>query len=497
MNKRKEDREILMVISDGAPVDDSTLSTNTSDYLETNLKKTVKWIESKSNIELLAIGIGHDVTRYYNRAVKITDVQDLGDVMINQLTELFESPNVTVNEIKITFKTLKFHYGPFTTGSYQYSTSTEAIENGNVFSDSPFSSYSDGTISLVSHNSNQTVYSWTPTESSTQDVLVVAGGGGGGYDAGGGGGAGGFLTVDQESISGTYTITVGNGGQGSPGGRRGYEGYDSIISGSFSLTSKGGGGGASYHNTSSYPAGSGGSGGGGSGGRESHGTYGGSAGGGTSGQGTSGANSGVTWYAGGGGGAGESGKGGGYNTGHGGNGKLWNNSGYDYWFSGGGGSSGFSSISGNGGKGGGGSGAGPNGVGEGDIHSMTRANNGLAGYNVKGGNGAKHSGGGGGGGAHSTGSGGDGGSGVVFFVNKEVKRYSFDASSGTFKLIDVPDVATKAELYKDGVYDSDLTISNSEITKTVSDPGSYSMRVYRTVNSVDYLIIETNPLDLV
>ena len=89
MNKRKEDRKILMVISDGAPVDDSTLSTNTSDYLETNLKKTVKWIESKSNIELLAIGIGHDVSRYYNRAIKIVDVQDLGDVMINQLTDLF------------------------------------------------------------------------------------------------------------------------------------------------------------------------------------------------------------------------------------------------------------------------------------------------------------------------------------------------------------------------------------------------------------------------
>ncbi len=93
MSKRKEDRKILMVISDGAPVDDSTLSTNTSDYLETNLKKTVKWIESKSDIELLAIGIGHDVTRYYNKAVKITDVQDLGDVMINQLTDLFVEKN--------------------------------------------------------------------------------------------------------------------------------------------------------------------------------------------------------------------------------------------------------------------------------------------------------------------------------------------------------------------------------------------------------------------
>ena len=87
--KRKEERKILMVISDGAPVDDSTLSTNTSDYLEKNLKQTVKWIEKNSSIELLAIGIGHDVTRYYKKAIKIADVQDLGDVMINQLTDLF------------------------------------------------------------------------------------------------------------------------------------------------------------------------------------------------------------------------------------------------------------------------------------------------------------------------------------------------------------------------------------------------------------------------
>ena len=87
--KRKEERKILMVISDGAPVDDSTLSTNTNDYLENNLKQTVKWIEKNSSIELLAIGIGHDVTRYYNRAIKIADVQDLGDVMMDQLTDLF------------------------------------------------------------------------------------------------------------------------------------------------------------------------------------------------------------------------------------------------------------------------------------------------------------------------------------------------------------------------------------------------------------------------
>ena len=76
-----------MVISDGAPVDDSTLSTNTS-IIWNKFKQTVKFIENKSNIELLVIGIGHDVTRYYNRAIKITDVQDLGDV-INQLTDLF------------------------------------------------------------------------------------------------------------------------------------------------------------------------------------------------------------------------------------------------------------------------------------------------------------------------------------------------------------------------------------------------------------------------
>ena len=86
-----------MVISDGAPVDDSTLSTNSSDFLETNLKNTVQWIENKSSVELLAIGIGHDVTRYYKKAVKITDVQDLGDVMINQLTDLFKDDKRVLN----------------------------------------------------------------------------------------------------------------------------------------------------------------------------------------------------------------------------------------------------------------------------------------------------------------------------------------------------------------------------------------------------------------
>ena len=91
LKKRKEERKILMVISDGAPVDDSTLSVNSGDFLEKHLKKSVKFIEEKSEIEILAIGIGHDVSRYYNRAIKITDVNELGDVMISQLSSLFET----------------------------------------------------------------------------------------------------------------------------------------------------------------------------------------------------------------------------------------------------------------------------------------------------------------------------------------------------------------------------------------------------------------------
>jgi len=91
LKKRKEERKIMMVISDGAPVDDSTLSVNSGDFLEKHLKKIVKFIENKSDIEILAIGIGHDVSRYYQKAIKITDVQELGDVMIGQLSGLFEN----------------------------------------------------------------------------------------------------------------------------------------------------------------------------------------------------------------------------------------------------------------------------------------------------------------------------------------------------------------------------------------------------------------------
>ena len=91
LKKRSEERKILMIISDGAPVDDSTLSVNSGDFLEKHLKKVVNFIENKNDIEILAIGIGHDVSRYYNKAIKITDVNELGDVMINQLSDLFNN----------------------------------------------------------------------------------------------------------------------------------------------------------------------------------------------------------------------------------------------------------------------------------------------------------------------------------------------------------------------------------------------------------------------
>ena len=87
---RPEDRRILMVISDGAPVDDSTLSVNTGSYLERHLRQVIGWIEGRSPVELVAIGIGHDVTRYYARAVTIMDAEQLGGTIIDQLASLFE-----------------------------------------------------------------------------------------------------------------------------------------------------------------------------------------------------------------------------------------------------------------------------------------------------------------------------------------------------------------------------------------------------------------------
>ncbi|WP_375428508.1 cobaltochelatase subunit CobT [uncultured Sphingomonas sp.] len=88
---RPEERRVLMVISDGAPVDDSTLSVNSGSYLERHLRQVIGWIEGKSPVELVAIGIGHDVTRYYQRAVTIMDAEQLGGAIVEQLAALFDT----------------------------------------------------------------------------------------------------------------------------------------------------------------------------------------------------------------------------------------------------------------------------------------------------------------------------------------------------------------------------------------------------------------------
>ena len=89
ISRRPETRKILIVISDGAPVDDSTLSVNSSNYLEKHLKSTILSIEERSNIELLAIGIGHNVGQYYSKAITIHDVEELGGIMFDKIETLF------------------------------------------------------------------------------------------------------------------------------------------------------------------------------------------------------------------------------------------------------------------------------------------------------------------------------------------------------------------------------------------------------------------------
>ena len=87
---RPEQRKILIVISDGAPVDDSTLSVNPSNILEQDLRNVIEWIETVSKVELTAIGIGHDVTRYYRKAVTIAGADELAQALTHRLEELFE-----------------------------------------------------------------------------------------------------------------------------------------------------------------------------------------------------------------------------------------------------------------------------------------------------------------------------------------------------------------------------------------------------------------------
>ena len=91
LSKRNEERKILIVISDGAPVDDSTLSTNHSNFLDNHLRQIIHTIETQSNIELLAIGIGHDVTKYYERSITINKAEELAEALLEKLTELFNN----------------------------------------------------------------------------------------------------------------------------------------------------------------------------------------------------------------------------------------------------------------------------------------------------------------------------------------------------------------------------------------------------------------------
>ena len=255
--------------------------------------------------------------------------------------------------------------------------------------------------------------------------LVVAGGGGGGTNMGGGGGAGGYLAGTNFALtSSSYTIVVGAGGSGAPASPDGPAGSNGQNTTAFGFTAIGGGGGASDHDSASFPAGNGGSGGGGSGGRQSVASYGGLPGTGTAGQGNNGAASGVTWYPGGGGGSGAAATQTGSQQANGGIGTLNDILGSSYYWAAGGGGGGYSTYGGNGGLGGGGGGA-PregagttNGTGGGSaLNSGSVAEIGALGSqtNKRGGAAGANTGSGGGGGSHYylTNDGGAGGSGIV------------------------------------------------------------------------------------
>jgi cobaltochelatase CobT len=109
LQARPERRRILMMISDGAPVDDSTLSVNTGSYLELHLRQVIEEIETRSGVELIAIGIGHDVTRYYRRAVTITDPAELAGAMTDKLVELFEEDAPEKPRVPVPAKRRKLH----------------------------------------------------------------------------------------------------------------------------------------------------------------------------------------------------------------------------------------------------------------------------------------------------------------------------------------------------------------------------------------------------
>jgi hypothetical protein len=275
---------------------------------------------------------------------------------------------------------------------------------------------------VISRDGEYTIHTFIGNETFTVsgstpmpiEYLIVAGGGGGGSGMGGGGGAGGVIIGSTSLSTGTFNIVIGSGGAGAPAGTSGPRGTNGNNTTGLGLTAIGGGGGASDHDSASYPAGDGGSGGGGSGGRATLGSYGGLPGAGTTGQGFAGSPSGVTWYPGGGGGAG----GPGANTpATGGDGIVSAILGTSYFWGGGGGGSGYSGIGGNGGNGGGGGGAVGTTVGGSGFNSGLPGGGGSTSSqtNTPGGNAGANTGGGGGGGSHYSANnyGGNGGSGIV------------------------------------------------------------------------------------
>lgn len=273
--------------------------------------------------------------------------------------------------------------------------------------------------------------------------LIVAGGGGGGSDMGGGGGAGGYLANTNYSLSsGTYPIIIGAGGSGAPAGTVGPAGSNGQDTTALGFTAIGGGGGASDHDSPSYPAGNGGSGGGGSGGKLSTSQYGGSPGTGTAGQGNNGAPAGFTWYPGGGGGSGAAATQTGSQQANGGIGTQNDILGTNYYWAAGGGGGGYSTWGGNGGLGGGGGGAPREGAGTtngtGGGSALNSGSSGEIGAlnsqtNKRGGDAGANTGSGGGGGSHyvTSNAGGAGGSGIV------VIRYpgSARATGGTITTV--------------------------------------------------------------
>ena len=140
---RPEQRRILMVISDGAPVDDSTLSVNAGNYLEKHLRNVIEDIETQSPVELIAIGIGHDVTRYYRRAVTIVDAEQLGGAMTDKLAELFDENDAATKGGKAPKKEKGMNTGALKAGAAKAAPKSTAARGGVRTSAKPVRGASD------------------------------------------------------------------------------------------------------------------------------------------------------------------------------------------------------------------------------------------------------------------------------------------------------------------------------------------------------------------